>query len=390
MKKPMAHRVAEMLPTIFTAMTELAIKHDAINLGQGFPDFDPPEFIREAAVEALRGPYNQYAPGSGHLPLRHAIANQIKTRYQLNYDPQQEILVTVGATEALFAAMMGLLDPDDEVILCEPCFDSYRPAIEFAGAKPKSYTLRPPHWQIDFTALEALITPRTRLLLLNSPQNPLGKVYSQVELEQIAALCIKHDLIAVTDEVYEMILFDEQQQIPLASLPGMRERTLRISSLAKTFSVTGWKVGWATGPAELIEACLRAKQFITFCGAAPLQIAGAKALDVGEDFYLELAEEYQKRRDFLYATLKNCGLNVLQTQGSYYLMVDISELGRGDDVSFCNWLTTDVGVAAIPASPFYTDPAEGKDLVRFAFCKSWSALEEAAKRLNKGFRTLPL
>jgi N-succinyldiaminopimelate aminotransferase len=366
-------------------MTELAIKHAAVNLGQGFPDFDPPDFIRDAAVEALNGPYNQYAPGSGQLQLRQAIAARMTNHYQLTYDPQTEILVTVGATEALFASMMGLLNPGDEVILFEPCFDSYRPAIELAGGIPRSYILRPPEWQIDPACLEALISPRSRLLLLNSPQNPIGKVFGLTELAQIAALCIKHDLIAITDEVYESILFDEQRHIPLASLPQMQERTVTISSLAKTFSVTGWKVGWAAGPATLIEALLRAKQFVTFCGASPLQIAGATALKIGDNFYQGLAQDYSQRRDFLYALLKDCGMNVLQSQGTYYLMVDISNLNKGDDVAFCRWLVEEVGVAAIPASPFYTDPTEGQNLVRFTFCKSWPVLEEAARRLKQGF-----
>ena len=374
-----------MQPTIFTTMTTLAIKHAAVNLGQGFPDFDPPPFIRDAALEALRGPFNQYAPGSGQLQLRQAIANRMADCYRLNYDPRDEILVTVGATEALFAAMMGLLNPGDEVILFEPCFDSYRPAIELAGATARNYTLRPPEWRIDPAELTTLIGPRTRLLLLNSPQNPNGKVYDRAELELIAELCIRHDLVAVTDEVYEAILFDDRQQVPLAGLPRMRERTLRISSLAKTFSVTGWKVGWATGPAELIEAMQRAKQFVTFCGAAPLQIAGAKALEIGEEFYRQLAADYRKRRDFLSALLRDCGMNVLQPQGTYYLMVDISDLGRGNDIEFCRWLVEQIGVAAIPAGPFYADPTDGQNLVRFAFCKSWPILEEAARRLQQGF-----
>ncbi|WP_020677106.1 aminotransferase class I/II-fold pyridoxal phosphate-dependent enzyme [Geopsychrobacter electrodiphilus] len=385
MKLSMALRVASMQPTIFSTMTQLAIKHEAVNLGQGFPDFDPPDFIRDAAIAALRGPYNQYAPGMGHLPLRQALAKRYTQRYHLNYDPQTEILVTVGATEALFATMMGLLDPGDEVILFEPCFDSYHPAIDFAGGVARSCVLRPPDWQFSSNDLENLISPRTKLLLLNSPQNPCGKVFCQEELELIAALCIRHDLIAVTDEVYEFITFDGHPHIPLASLPGMRERTLTISSLAKTFSVTGWKVGWASGPAELIEALLRAKQFITYCGAAPLQMAGAKALESVEEYYLDLAEDYRQRRDFLYAVLRDCGMHVLLSQGTYYLMVDISALGRGDDVAFCRWLTTEVGVAAIPASPFYADPADGQKLVRFAFCKSWPILEEAARRLRQSF-----
>jgi len=386
MKPSMAQRVANMQPTIFSTMTQLALQHQAVNLGQGFPDFEPPDFIRNAAIDALNGPYNQYAPGMGHFALRQALAARYAQRYNLDFDPQTEILVTVGATEALFATMMGLLNPGDEVILFEPCFDSYHPAIAFAGGVVRSYVLRPPNWQFAAADLENLISPRTRLLLLNSPQNPIGKVFNQHELEQIAALCLKHDLIAVTDEVYEFITFDDNPHLPLANLAGMRERTLTISSLAKTFSVTGWKVGWAAGPAALIEALLRAKQFVTYCGAAPLQIAGVKALESGETYYSGLAEDYRLRRDYLYEVLKGCGLDVLGSQGTYYVMVDISTLDRGDDVAFCRWLTQAVGVAAIPASPFYSDPANGKNLVRFAFCKSWPVLEEAARRLRLGFK----
>lgn len=381
--KQMASRVAMMQPTIFATMTALALEHRAVNLGQGFPDFDPPDFIRDAAVEALRGPFNQYAPGNGHLPLREAISARMTRRYRLDYDPQSEILVTVGATEALFAAMMGLLDPGDEVILFDPAFDSYRPAIEFAGGVPLSCVLHPPHWRLERDALESLISPRTRLLLLNNPQNPNGKVYSDAELELIAELCIRHDLVAVSDEVYEEIRFDGKPYRPLACLPGMRTRTLTISSLAKTFSVTGWKVGWVAGPPQLVEACLRAKQFVTFCGAAPLQIAGAAALGCDDEYFRELAEGYRKRRNFLADVLAQAGFNVLPCQGTYYLMVDITDAGHGDDREFCRWLVEEIGVAAIPASPFYADPAAGRNLVRFAFCKSWEALEEAARRLEK-------
>jgi len=380
--KTMAQRVAGMPPTIFATMTELAQRHAAINLGQGFPDHDPPPFIRAAAHAALDGPFNQYAPGNGHLPLRQAISARMQQCYGLNYQADGEILVTVGATEALFAAMMGLLDPGDEVILFDPCFDSYRPAIDFAGAHARSYVLRPPQWQIDAHQLESLITSRTRLVLLNSPQNPIGKVFTRRELEIIAALCIKYDLIAVCDEVYEHIVFDGQPHIPLASLPGMRERSLCISSLAKTFSVTGWKLGWACGPNPLLDALLRAKQFVTYCAAAPLQIAGAVALQTPANFYQQLAQDYQQKRDFLFDQFARIGWQVLPCQGTYYLMVDIREARQGTDVEFCHWLVEKIGVAAIPASPFYANPLDGAQLVRFAFCKSPAVLEEAVKRLK--------
>lgn len=378
----MAQRVARMQPTIFSTMTQLAQGYQAVNLGQGFPDHNPPGFIVEAAQAALHGPFNQYAPGNGHLPLRQAISRRMQQLYELNYHADAEILVTVGATEALFAAMMGLLDPGDEVILFDPCFDSYRPAIDFAGAQARSYVLRPPQWHIDAQQLESLVTPRTRLVLLNSPQNPIGKVFTRRELDIIAALCIKHDLIAVCDEVYEHIVFDDRPHLPLAGLPGMRQRSLCISSLAKTFSVTGWKVGWACGPRLLIDALLRAKQFVTYCGAAPLQIAGAEALQAPTDFYQQLVVDYEQKRDFLMDQFVRIGWQVLPCQGTYYLMVDIGGAGRGDDVAFCHWLVEKIGVAAIPASPFYADPQDGAQLVRFAFCKSAEVLEEAVKRLK--------
>ncbi|WP_199177397.1 aminotransferase class I/II-fold pyridoxal phosphate-dependent enzyme [Geothermobacter hydrogeniphilus] len=379
----MARRAASLQPTIFTAMTDLANRHRAVNLGQGFPDFAAGEAIKRSAIRAIEKDCNQYAPGNGQPKLREAIAAKLHRQYRLRFDSKRQIAVTVGATEALFAALFGLLDPGDEVILFEPCYDSYRPAIGMAGGVSRPLTLRPPDWHVDLDELERLISPRTRLLLLNSPQNPIGKVFNREELRAIAELCVRHDVIAVTDEVYEHILF-EGEHIPLATLPGMAERTLTISSLAKTFSVTGWKVGWAAGPADLVEALLRVKQFITFCGAAPLQTAAAEALAAGEDFYHRLKEDYRQRRNFLCELLADVGLPPLTPQGTYFVCVDIGDLGRGNDIEFCRDLTERVGVAAIPVSPFCSHPDDGRDLVRFAFCKSWPVLEEAARRLRTG------
>lgn len=383
--KTAARRVAAMPETIFARMTALAVEHEAVNLGQGFPDFAAPDFVKQAAVEAIAADRNQYAPGSGLPELRCAVADLYRRRYGLEFDPAGEVLVTVGATEAIFAAMLGLLDPGDEVILFDPAYDSYRPAAAFAGATTRSLVLRPPDWCFDPQALEALVTPATRMLVLNSPHNPTGKVCSEAELEAIADLCRCHDLVALTDEVYEYLCYDGVRHRPLATFPGMRERTLTVSSFGKSFGVTGWKVGWALGPAELVASVLKARQFVTFCGATPLQAAAAGALQVGGDYFDRLAHAFQQRRDFLCRALTDCGLEVFVPAAGYFVMTDIAPLGEKDAMAFCERLPCEAGVAAIPAVPFYADPAEGRTLVRFAYCKSWPVLEEGVRRLRQYF-----
>ncbi len=379
----LAQRVQGFGTTIFQEMTELANAHHAVNLGQGFPDFPAPDFIKEAAREAIALDINQYAPGNGRLRLRQAIAQKYQTQYGLTFNPDTDIVVTVGATEAIFAAMIGLVDPGDEVILIEPYYDSYVPSVIMAGGIPRFLTLRAPDWHIDPVELEALFNDKTKLIVINTPQNPIGKVYTREELELIANLCQKYNVIAVTDEVYEHLVYDGLTHVSLAALPGMAERTVTISSMGKTFSTTGWKVGWAVGHRDLITAVFRAHQFITYSGAAPLQEAAAIALEYAaqNSFYAELTALYQAKRDLLLDSLREAGLQALVPQGTYFAMVKIDALAFANDVEFCRYLTTDIGVAAIPPSAFYHNPADGAGLTRFAFCKSDDVLREAARRL---------
>ncbi|NJN98201.1 MAG: aminotransferase class I/II-fold pyridoxal phosphate-dependent enzyme [Anaerolineales bacterium] len=384
----LAERVRNFGTTIFFEMTSLANQHGAVNLGQGFPDFPGPEFLKEAAIAAIRADINQYAPGSGRPALREAIAAKMARHYNLAVNPATDIVVTSGATEAIFATIMGLVNPGDEVILFEPYYDSYLPSVQMAGGVPRFYTLRPPDWRIDPAELAALFSPKTKLILVNTPHNPTGKVYSEAELSLIAGLCRQHDVIAVVDEVYEHIIFDGLRHVSLAGLPGMAERTITISSSGKTFSMTGWKVGWAVAPAELSQAVFRVHQFVTYSVAAPLQEGVVAALQSSDDYYAELAAMYQANRDFLAGALAEAGLEPIIPQGTYFIMVDISHLGFPDDVAFCRTLTTDIGVAAIPPSAFYFNPADGAGLARFAFCKSRATLAEAARRLLKLKRKL--
>ena len=381
----MAHRVAHFGTTIFTEMTSLANQHQAINLGQGFPDFAAPSFLKEAAQAAVAADINQYAPAAGRLRLRQAIAAKMARQYGLEVDPEREVQVTHGATEAIFAAVLGLVNPGDEVILFEPTYDSYVPAVQLAGGVPRYYTLRQPDWAIEPQALAALFSPRTRLVILNTPHNPTGKVFTAAELELIAGLCRQYDVLALADEVYEHILFDGLAHQPVAALPDMFARTVTVSSLGKTFSVTGWKVGWAVGPADLLAGIFRVHQFMTFCGAAPLQEAAAAALEMadGIGYYEALVAFYQQKRDYLVDVLQEVGLQPISPQGTYFVMAQIGHLGFADDVTFCRHLTSQTGVAAIPPSAFYHDPTAGAHLARFAFCKSEHTLAQAATRLRQ-------
>src|SRR5215211_6450273 len=362
--------------TIFTEMSALAERTGAINLGQGFPDEDGPAEVLEAAERALRDGHNQYAPLPGVPALREAIAAHQARFYGMEVDPEAEVQVTFGATEAIAAALLGLCEPGDEVVGLEPYYDSYAAGIAMAGAVRRPVTLRPPDWTLDPDALEAAITRRARVLLLNTPHNPTGKVFTRPELELIADACIEHDLIAITDEVYEHLVFDGEH-IPLCTLPGMAERTLTISSLGKTFSATGWKVGWAVGPRELVAATRTAKQYLTFAGGTPFQHAGAVALGLGDEVYAGLAGGLKAKRDRLCDGLAAAGLEVLRPAGTYFANVDAGREG----VAFCRELVERAGVVAIPTSVFYDDPLAGRDLVRFAFCKRPEVIDEAARRL---------
>jgi N-succinyldiaminopimelate aminotransferase len=368
--------------SIFAEMSARAVQTGAINLGQGFPDTDGPREVAEAAVAAIRSGQNQYPPGIGIPELRAAISDHQKRFYGLKLDPDTEVLVTAGATEAITAAVLALCEPGDEVITFEPYYDSYAAAVAFAAAQRRVVPLQPPTWSFDPDRLAAAVTPRTRVLLLNSPNNPTGKVFGPDELAAIARICVEADLIAVTDEVYEHLIFDGAHR-PLATFPGMAERTISISSAGKTFSFTGWKIGWACGPAPLLAAVRTAKQFLTYVNGAPFQPAVAVGLGLPDAFFVEAADQLRQRRDQLCTGLEAIGFDVIRPAAGYFVITDITgRFGVDDGVEFCRRLPERAGVAAIPAAAFYDDKAAGRGLVRFAYCKRPEVLAEAIDRLG--------
>lgn len=370
--------------TIFAEMSALAVSTGSVNLGQGFPDTDGPREVLDAAIAAINGGLNQYPPGLGMPVLRDAIAAHQQRFYGLTYDPADEILVTAGATEALAGALMGLLDTGDEVVLFEPMYDSYQACIALAGAVAKTVTLRPPNYGFDPAELRAAISPKTKLLLVNSPHNPTGKVLDRAELQAIADLAIEHDLIVITDEVYEHLTFDDAQHIPMATLPGMRDRVLCISSGGKTFNTTGWKVGWMCGPAPLVAAARTAKQFLTYVSSGPFQPATAVGLNLPDSYFHDFRLDLQAKRDRLMPGLHAAGFDVYPTQGTYFVTVDIRPLRPdGDGMAFCRELPYHCGVVAIPTEVFYANKHEGRHLVRFAFCKRFEVLDDAVERLQR-------
>lgn len=376
-------RLAGFGTTIFAEMSALAGRTGSINLGQGFPDTDGPEEIREAAVRALRaGHGNQYPPGPGIPELRNAVADHQKRFYGLTWSPETEVLITTGATEAIAAALLALVEPGDEVIAFEPYYDSYAACIALAGGVRVPLTLRAPAFRPDLDELRALITPRTRLLLLNSPHNPTGAVLTSEELRGIAALAVEHDLLVVTDEVYEHLVFEGAHH-PIAALPGMRERTVSISSAGKTYSYTGWKIGWVTADAPLVTAVRSAKQYLTFVSGGPFQYAIAEALQLPDTFFTQFRDSLRRRRDLLAAGLRSAGFQVYEPEGTYFITTDISPLGEEDAYAFCRALPERCGVAAVPNSVFYDDPEAGRSQVRFTFCKRDEVLEEAVERLRR-------
>lgn len=376
-----AQRVRSIPPTIFSEMSALAVRTGAINLGQGFPDADGPPSVIASAVAALEHGANQYAPGIGIPALRQAIARHQQRHYGIELDPDREVVVTTGCTEGIAAALLGLIDPGDEVVVLEPYYDSYLAMIEMCGAVRRPVTLRAPEFRLDVEALRGAIGPRTRAILLNTPHNPTGTVLTLQELQAVAVLAIEHDLIVITDEVYEHLVFDDHAHVPLATLPGMWERTLTLSSAGKSYSFTGWKVGWATGPSSLVSAVLAAKQWLTFTSGSPLQPAVAHALDHEPDFPAELARSLQKRRDLLVAGLSAAGLDARVPEGTYFATTDISHLGWEDGKSFCLALPERAGVVAIPNQAFYDDQDAGRHLVRWAFCKEPEVITAGVERL---------
>ena len=380
MRSPLTRRLAPFGTSVFAEMTALAHQHDAINLGQGFPDFDGPDFVIDAAMAAMKAGHNQYAPMPGVPALRRAVADHQRHFYGLEHDPDTEITVHAGATGALCATLQALLDPGDEAVIFEPYYDAYRPGISLAGATERVVRLTPPDFTFDPAELEAAVGPKTRLLLWNSPNNPAGKVFSRDELQAIADVCVRHDILAVTDEVYEHIVF-EGEHVPLATLPGMRERTVTISSAGKTFSFTGWKIGWTCAPPPLASAVRAAHQFITYAVSTPFQHAMAAALQAPQSDYDDLREGYRSRRDHLCAGLADVGFAVIPPTGTYFATADNRPLGFDDDVAFCRMLPERAGVAAVPLSAFLVEGGP-RHMVRFAFAKDVATLDEAVARLR--------
>ncbi|HXY91301.1 MAG TPA: pyridoxal phosphate-dependent aminotransferase [Acidimicrobiia bacterium] len=380
----LASRLQGFGTTIFAEMSALAVETGSINLGQGFPDTDGPQPVLEAAVEAIRGGRNQYPPGIGIPELRAAIVAHQQHWYGLEYDTDTEVLVTAGATEGIAAALLALCEPGDEVVAFEPYYDSYAACIAMAGAERRVVQLHPPDYAFDGDALAAAFSPRTRLVLLNSPHNPTGKVFTRPELEAIAAQCVHHDVLAVTDEVYEHLVYDGEH-VPLATLPGMRERTVTISSGGKTFSCTGWKVGWVCATPALVNAVRTAKQFLTYVNAGPFQYGIAVGLGLPDATFRALASDLREKRDRLSQGLADAGLTVFPSHGTYFVTADIRPLGAHDGLAFCRALPERCGVVAVPNVVFYDDRDAGLPLVRFAFCKRLDVIDEAVARL-KGLR----
>jgi len=375
-----SEKAGRFTESVIREMTRLAHRHGAINLSQGFPDFPAPEAVKAAACEAIQADINQYAITWGAKPLREAIAADIAARHRLVVDPEREVTVCCGATEAMMATMLAIVDPGDEVIVFEPFYENYGPDAVLSGATPKFVPLRD-DWTFDPDELTAAFSRRTRAIIINTPNNPTGKVFTRAELEQIAALCRHWNVVAVTDEIYEHIVYDGHRHIPMATLDGMAERTVTINSMSKTFSVTGWRVGWAVAPADLTGAIRKVHDFLTVGAAAPLQAAAAAALALPKSYFDGLAEKYNVRRERLLRILQDAGFVCASPQGAYYIMTDISGFGFPDDVAFARHLVTEVGIASVPGSSFYRHAELGRSKLRFCFCKKEETLSAAEERL---------
>ena len=369
--------------SVIREMTRLAHLHGAVNLSQGFPDFAAPEEVKEAARRAVSSDINQYAITWGARVLREAIAAKFEALYGVPVDPEREITVTCGSTEAIVASLLAVLDPGDEAVVFEPFYENYGPDAILSGAVPRFVKLRPPDWSFDPDELARAFGPRTRAIVVNTPHNPTGKVFTRAELETIADLCRRHDAVALTDEIYEHILYGGVKHVPIATLPGMKERTITINGMSKTYAVTGWRVGWAIAPAPLTNAIRKVHDFLTVGAAAPLQEAGAVALKLPDQYYKDLADGYDRRRKRMLDILDRAGFRTFRPSGAYYVMTDITALGWDDDVAFSRHMVEEVRVAVVPGSSFYNDPRDGRRQVRFAFCKKDETLDEAERRLSK-------
>jgi aminotransferase len=386
-KQLISGKAERFTESVIREMTRQAMLHSAINLAQGFPDFSAPDEIKRAAQEAIAADINQYAITWGAKPLREAIARQMEAWQHIPVDPEREITVCCGSTEAMIATLLAITNPGDEVVIFEPFYENYGPDTILSGATPRFVTLHAPagdgEWHFDPRELRAAFNERTKAIIVNTPNNPTGKVFTRAELETIRELCLEFDVLAITDEIYEHILYDGAEHISMASLDGMRDRTITINGMSKTYSVTGWRVGWAVAQFALTNAIRKVHDFLTVGAAAPLQAAGAAALSLPASYYQQLASSYRARRDRLLAPLRAAGFRVFVPRGAYYIMTDISAYGYSDDVSFARHLVQDVGIAVVPGSSFYNDARDGSKQVRFAFCKRHETLDAAAERLER-------
>ncbi len=378
-----SQRTSKFTESVIREMTRLAMEAKAINLAQGFPDFSAPEAIKQAAQQAIADDFNQYAITWGAKPFRDAIAAKYRKWYGLDYDPEREITVCCGSTEGMIASMLAVTNPGDEVIVFEPYYENYGPDTLLCDAKRKLVSLRPPDWTFDPGELRRAFSSKTKAIILNSPNNPTGKVFSREELQVIADLCQEFDALAITDEIYEHILYGPMSHIPIATLPGMRERSVLVNSMSKTYSVTGWRVGWVLAAPDLTDSIRKVHDFLTVGAAAPLQQAGVLALNMPDPYYEKLATDYEGRRDKLMGILTQAGFRCFRPDGAYYIMTDIRDFGLGDDFAFVRHMIEHAGVAAVPGSSFFADPQDGSTLIRFCFCKKYETLEEAGNRLRK-------
>ena len=382
----LSDKVEHFTESVIREMTRQAMLHGAVNLAQGFPDFPAPAEVKQAAQEAVAADVNQYAITWGAKSLRNAIARQMKAWQGIEVDPEKEITVCCGSTEAMISTLLAVCNTDDEVVIFEPFYENYGPDSVLSGAKPKFVKLQPPQqddgeWTFDEKELRRAFAKHTKAIILNTPNNPTGKVFTRAELELIRDLCLEFDVLAITDEIYEHILFEGTRHISMASLEGMRDRTVTINGMSKTYSVTGWRVGWAVAPERITNAIRKVHDFLTVGAPAPLQEAGAAALSLPPAYYTKLAEGYRVRRDHLMPALTAAGFQCFRPRGAYYVMTDISAFGFSDDVAFAKYLVQEIGVATVPGSSFYRDPRDGARQVRFAFCKKPETLDEAARRL---------
>ncbi|HET7226523.1 MAG TPA: aminotransferase class I/II-fold pyridoxal phosphate-dependent enzyme [Candidatus Eisenbacteria bacterium] len=383
MRSLTAARTHRFTESVIREMTRLCQQHDGVNLAQGFPDFPAPEAIKAEAARAVQADVNQYAITWGAPRLRRALVAKHQRYTGLAYDPDTEVTVCCGTTECMASTLLALVDPGDEVVIFEPFYENYGPDAILCGAQPRFVRLREPDWGYDPAELEAAFSNRTKAIVINTPNNPTGKVFSRAELEHIAALCRRWDVIAITDEIYEHILYDGEEHVPLAGLDGMRERTVTLSGASKTYSVTGWRIGWALAAPPLTGAIRKVHDFLTVGAPAPLQEATAVALELPEDYYQRLARDYRARRDFLIPALEDAGFRTFRPRGAYYVMTDISGFGYPDDVAFARFLVAEIGVAGVPGSSFYADPVSGSQRLRFHFARRRETLEAAAERLSR-------